>query len=157
MSTRLKIFLIIGAIIILTGLVWFFVFSHPQNPANNQIQNNNPSQGNGTQTLNISTPQGIVPVRDFTKQPVEAVAGTMALAETKDYQIIYFTQDRSFEITLLSRPIAQAQQLAESAFLNLLGVSQAGACKLNVRVSVPYRLDPAAAGGNQGLSFCIGQ
>lgn len=105
-------------------------------------------------TLTIQTPQGNVTINDITKNPIHQVTDDLVIAETPQYSIDFFPNEKSFSITLLNTPAQKARDAAEAAFLKLLGVDFSGACKLTVTTFVPADVDPNLAGTNYGLSFC---
>ena len=104
--------------------------------------------------INISTNSGAVPVKDFTKNPAEAVNGNLAVQKTGQFTIDYYPQDQSFVISLSAQPIQKSRDAAEQALLSDLGLDQITACKLKVSLTVPFNVDNNLAGQDYGLSFC---
>lgn len=105
-------------------------------------------------TVAISTPKGNVLVNNFTQNILSRTESSMIIADTSDYQIVYFQKEGSFLITLASQPATAARIKAESAFLSILNISKEQACKLTVALKIPYSVDENLAGPDYGLSFC---
>lgn len=102
----------------------------------------------------IQTSQGSVETKDFLTDFVEQSGDVLALAETKDFSIIYYKQDQVFYINLLSEPLSKALDGAENAMMNKLGIDNGQACRLKTVVRVPYSVNQQASGVDYGLSFC---
>jgi hypothetical protein len=109
-------------------------------------------------TFVIGTPQGSVTVNNFYKSAAYVTQDrqTVVLEQTSTYSIVYNTSDSGFIISLLSTPLPAARTAAETAFLQNLGISQQGACKLTVQEGVPINVSDQYPGENLGLSFCPG-
>lgn len=104
----------------------------------------------------IGTNQGGVTVKNFYKTAKEIVDQTETIIEeTKDYLILYHALESNFDIYFLSKisDFESALMVAENAFLSRVGVSKANACKLGVRVNIPYGI-ALISGGSHPLSFC---
>jgi len=164
---RTLIVIIAVVIVVIVGLVIFFAIK--QNSANSG------SAGSGTSaetlppavtstplvaptgtTFTLGTSQGNVTVNNFYNNPVFITQDqqTVVLAQTSTYSIVYNVADSSFMISLLSAPLAAARQDAETALLNILGVSESDACKLKVSEGVPISVSDEYPGENFPLSFC---
>jgi hypothetical protein len=143
-----KILKIVGVIAVIILLVYSVLVAlrSKQEPV---IQQNTTNS-----KLNISTPTGEVQVSNITQNPVEKSTDAVAIAETSDYEIIYYSKDQAFLITLLSQPAQQARDKAEDALLKHLDIGIGDACKLTVSLTVPFDVDPDLAGKDYGLSFC---
>ncbi len=115
-----------------------------------------PAAGSSSGIFNITTPEGVVTVKNFYQSAVLVTAsGSQALvARTPGYDISYYQPDNSFAISISQKPVMTARAQAEAALLEQLGISQADACKLKVTVGVPISVDPQYAGMDLGLSFC---
>ncbi len=72
------------------------------------------------------------------------------------FSIVYNGTNDFFGIGLLAEPINQARKNAETYVLELLGVSQEEACRLNYSLFVMANVNPVYAGKNLGFSFCPG-
>jgi len=107
-------------------------------------------------TFVIGTGAGGVTVTNFytTAKSVSHDQTSVLVAETDTYNITYYVPDSSFNILIAATPFDAVRTQAEAAFLAALGISQADACKLNVKVGTTVDVDPAHAGENLGLSFC---
>src|SRR4051812_12301655 len=89
--------------LIIFGIVILFIYSLVV-ALNSKKQAGTPSPS--PQTLSVPTKQGeTLQVKDFTKNPVEKVGDTMAIDETPNFSIVYFTKDQSFLITLSAEPL----------------------------------------------------
>ncbi len=115
----------------------------------------NPPSGN---IVTLQTSQGAVHINNIFKNPQQVTPDktSMLVSGTNGYDILYYAPDGSFLISISATPVTTIIAQAESAFLQLLGISKSDACKLKVQVSVPISVDPNYAGQNFGLSFCPG-
>lgn len=96
-----------------------------------------------------------ITVNNFYKQSVEIDSyGDVLLKDTPDYQLVYFSKDNAFLITIVGLQIGSARNAAETGFLNTLGITRGRACLLNVSLKVPFNVNPNASGEDYGLSFC---
>ena len=78
-----------------------------------------------------------------------------ATFKTSDqYQLIYFSKENEFLISILASPFDQIRLIAEQDFLKILGINTNQACKLQVIISTPLYVNPNEAGKNYRLSFC---
>ncbi len=77
-------------------------------------------------------------------------------ATSTEYHIVYFSQDQSFIISLISEPIGQARIDAEEFLLKTLGLNQQQLCKLKYNVLTTSSVNSEYAGENLGFSFCPG-
>ena len=72
------------------------------------------------------------------------------------YELLYFSGDSSFLISLESEPLRDARNAGEIKLLDKLGISAAEACQLKIRVATNIRVSEMYAGKELGLSFCPG-
>ena len=100
----------------------------------------------GSKNINVSN--------NFLNNPVEKTPSSTLVANNPLYQVIYFGIDKSFLITLLSKPLKQGRADAEQALLAKLNISQSQACNLKISVNVTNDVDQSLAGRELGLSFC---
>jgi hypothetical protein len=109
-------------------------------------------------TLVLGTTQGSVTTTNFYKSAAYITQDqqTVVVSDQPSYTISYNVADSSFVISLLSTPLEDARQAAESAFLSALGISQQNACKLNVYEGVPISVSDQYPGESFPLSFCGG-
>ncbi len=177
-------YLIIGSILlvlILIGFGLYFLFGRedtvPTPPGGTDFPIVDPSQGGTIPVTKVNDQNGAgVVVRDFltngTTVEDPANKGTYYLAgETgycypdgtcvrgapaTDFNIVYFPEDDSFVIALLSEPLGAARVAAEQFMLETLGISEAQLCILNYYVSTDSYVNPQFAGKNLGFSFCEG-
>ena len=104
--------------------------------------------------LSISTSEGTVKISNFFDKAEETIGDIVVVATTLNFQIIYFKKNEVFNITLKLKPLETSRDLAETRLLEVLDISQAEACKLNVEIFVPIALDEKLAGNTFGLSLC---
>lgn len=105
--------------------------------------------------LDLATPRGTVTVNNFYLTAAEVSSnGDALVTTTAAYQIVYYRQDGSFLIHVLAMPFEASRQKAEAEFLEILGVSRADACRLEVTVGTSRDVDENRAGRMYGLSFC---
>jgi hypothetical protein len=114
-------------------------------------------------TVTIPTEQGSVQTTDITKLPeIKSIGdGTYSLDGTRSdknagFSLVYYKSDNSYAIAILNEPIAQNRIAASKYLLELLQISEADACKLNVYIGTIYSVNQQLAGQNLGLSFCPG-
>jgi hypothetical protein len=108
-------------------------------------------------TITIGTTKGSVVVKNFYKSAVEVRDFGVLVRRTNEYDLVYFPGGSTFLMTISSQPVEAAVRTAEKEFIEVLGVNEQDACRLQVAITVPFSTDPAYAGKEYGLSFCIGQ
>lgn len=162
----MKKFLLIFILLLLIGVLFWGAYqlypSKKETPINvEEKREETPSGIPSIETqknydeLPIATPQGNIPVKDFRENILESnSAGEMLLVDEKDYQIVYYSPDQSFLMTLYVLPILETQKKAEDALLRILKITKEEACRLKVSIGVPYQLDPNYIGVRLPLSFC---
>lgn len=110
----------------------------------------------------IKTQSGdIVKINNFVKEskPINA-EGDLAMTPAPDaftipdYDIAFYPQGAVFRVSINTGPVDQIRNAAEKKFLEILGISQGEACKLNVYEGISKDIDESYAGINVGLSFC---
>ncbi len=99
-----------------------------------------------TETISIGTGNGAVEVKNFYKTLVDTEEGFIIMADNENYQISYDRSTSKFYVDLKTE--TASQQKSESELLNILGIGQQDACKLNVIVIQPEQTTGAR------LSFC---
>lgn len=110
--------------------------------------------------LPITTPNGIVSVKNFYKNPqTHAIndEGDLRIFENFSYDITYFPKNQSFLISISDADIWTVRTDAEENFLKILGIneiSKQSACSLAVTLAVSKFANEYAAGTDYGLSFC---
>jgi len=70
------------------------------------------------------------------------------------YQLIYFSKENEFLISILASPFEKVRQTAEQSFLTELQITKNQACKLKANITTPYYVNPNESGKNYRLSFC---
>ena len=167
-----KLFYIIGIIAVI-GIVGYLIFvfffqklrqgtggngAHlpqqgllPQTPQNSIALTSITDQFPKTPTVKLGTNQGIVEVKNFYNALADTEEGSVILKNLDAYVIAYRRDTSAFAIELFSNSIT-VRQAAETDFLNILGIGQADACKLNVQVQTPTNQSGVE---NKNLSFCL--
>ena len=102
-----------------------------------------------TEAISIGTGNGSIEVKNFYKTLVDTEEGSIIMADNENYQISYERSNSVFYIYFRNADLSQPQ--AEMDLLDILGISQQDACKLNVLV-----FQFGQSNGNS-LSFCPGQ
>ena len=103
----------------------------------------------------------VVPMDNFfrSSQSIDS-AGDLALTpapdfyNTPDYDIAFYPKGAVFRVSINKEPVEANRRAAEKRLLEILGVSQDQACKLNVYVGISKDIDESYAGVNVGLTFC---
>lgn len=80
--------------------------------------------------------------------------GDTLFSQSTDYQIMYFSKEEQFLISIMGSPFEEKRALAELNFTQVLGITQEEACKLNVIINTPSFANPEESGTNYKLSFC---
>lgn len=117
-----------------------------------------PNTASKEESFRITTKQGEVTVRDFTKNAafITQDGKTVAVVNSGKYSIVFYRPDQSFAISLLAKPFPIVRQEAERALLSTLNISEQDACKLSVYEGIPISVDQRYPGVNSPLSFCDG-
>ncbi|MBI4085782.1 MAG: hypothetical protein HY433_00880 [Candidatus Liptonbacteria bacterium] len=126
----------------------------PSAPANSPSITSITDQFPKTPTVKLGTSQGIVEVKNFYNALVDTEEGSVILKNLDDYVVAYRRDTSIFTIELFSNSQA-VRQAAETELLNILGIGQTDACKLNVTVSVPYSPGNPLNAKSSMLSFCF--
>jgi hypothetical protein len=99
-----------------------------------------------------------IKINNIYQDPIEITPGAVTITRTTDLATYFYNEDgNKFTITLNEGTIddfLQKKPLAEQEFLNILGVSQSDACKLNVQVLNGGSFDPELQGKSFPLNFC---
>jgi hypothetical protein len=74
----------------------------------------------------------------------------------KDYNILYYPAQNSFNIGIATEPLGPVRLEAEQYLMNALGISEQQMCELNYYVGTTVYVNPQYAGKNLGFSFCPG-
>lgn len=80
--------------------------------------------------------------------------GDAMFVNTDKYQIVFFSNEQQFLISILDSPFDEVRKQAEKEFLKELGISRGEACTMNVLITTPGYANPENAGRNYRLSFC---
>lgn len=107
--------------------------------------------------LQLGTSQGIVQVNNFyLANPPVVDGGDIVIKQTPNYTIVYDPIESTFWLGVTGSPFATWQNAAQQDFLTTLGVSEAGACKLDVASGVVYSPGNPDDGQDFPLTFCEG-
>lgn len=109
--------------------------------------------------LKILTNSGEMEVKNFYSLPSSKILSKnndTTLADNAYYNIYYNPQGSYFIILLYDKNLKTSREKAEADLLKLLNIKKEDACKLNLRVGVPFSVNKNYAGINLGLSFCDG-
>lgn len=74
----------------------------------------------------------------------------------KSYNISYFGNDESFNISLLEEPLGEVRRQAEQELAMRLGVAVEDLCRLKVRVGTALVTNQFVSGRDLGVSVCPG-
>jgi hypothetical protein len=154
--------LLFGGIVFLLAIlivVFYLLISRSNSTPSSNIPpstDTNENPPTTQETFVIETTEGSVLIKNFYKNPVAILPGIgLVLTTTFDYDIHFMFSDNSFTITIFNPPIVEVRRQAEEELLNILGVSEQDACKLNVHLGVHRSADSDLGGGaDYGLSFC---
>lgn len=96
-----------------------------------------------------------IEVNDFLKDATIINSNQDAVFEkNQDYEMVYLPKFNQFLITILSKPFDNARKDAEEDFIKKLGISKEEACRLEINLSVPCKIDLENCGTRHPLSFC---
>jgi hypothetical protein len=85
-------------------------------------------------TIVINTPNGGVRVRNFFAEAISKDEGVYVFIRNDKHEIAYDSTTGSFLIEVKEQPFLVGRTRAEQALVAWLGVSQADACKLSLRL-----------------------
>jgi hypothetical protein len=80
--------------------------------------------------------------------------GDVLFLDTGQFHLVYFSKEDEFLISILANPFEEVRRSAELAFLSTLKIDETTACKLNVTITSPIRINPDLKGQILKLSFC---
>ena len=167
------IFIGAGAVIVLQAHKQVVANPSPSFP----IASSTNASGTGVSTVTIATQDGNrVVVKDFIHNGVTAhdtqnpgnyyLVGAVGYcnadgtcpsgAPSDEYNVVYFSQDKSFIVGLIKEPIGLARLDAEQFLMTQLGLTQAQMCNLKYQVLTSSDVNDFYAGENLGFSFCSG-
>jgi hypothetical protein len=107
-------------------------------------------------SFTIGTPSGSVQVNNFyAANPPFDGDGNLIIVSAADYYIDYTPSNSSFWLAVSGGSFNTVRPEVEAAFLNVLGINQTDACKLNVSEGVTYSSGDPLDGQSFPLSFCI--
>lgn len=156
---------IIIVALFLFALTIFFLNKKNKDEKNESVQRFTPSPLPTTElpksSFNFQKPEGFkinisgLEVNNFYNFDTEVnERGDVTFVKNALYQILYFSEEDEFLISVLSSPFEQARSRAELDFLNKLEINKNQACQLKVNISTPNFVNPNESGKNYKLSFC---
>ncbi|MFA5961412.1 MAG: hypothetical protein WC848_01875 [Parcubacteria group bacterium] len=171
MSTRRKIFFGIILLLSITSILLFWLSQKNKKTDNNQPETNQNTAkkelpiihgekpATAIDTFTIATQTGTVAVNNIYKLPDAKPLDLdgVNFKNTQYYYMAYYPKQQGFIIAMMDPNIQKAREIAESDFLDILGITKDQACQLNVSLTVPPTVNETASGGNYGLSFCPGE
>ena len=96
-----------------------------------------------------------IPVNNFLKTAIKInPSGNILIKDGGTYQITVYTSTGQFLLSIQQSPFEETRNIAEKAFLDLLGVEKNQACKLDVSITTPFFANPDLADEIFPLSFC---
>lgn len=96
-----------------------------------------------------------IAVNDFKAKAARVTEdGDTVLAETSNYQIVFYEKTQEFTISLTGTDFEKSRLAAENAFLLNLEIDRANACRLFVNEYVPNTVNNEHSGQILPLSFC---
>jgi hypothetical protein len=115
-------------------------------------------------TLEVGASTGTMLVKNFTKVPdiLPSFEGNVYISYPADinneveYEINYFSSDRSFLIVLAKEPIGETRRRAVEDLKNRLAVSDKDLCALAAEVRTPPWINDFYAAVNLGFPGCPG-
>ncbi len=107
-------------------------------------------------TLTLGTAKGSVTMKNFYKNPVYLADTQQSVVVRQDasYAIVYDIPGNRFTLNLFGASFGASRQTAEAGLLDVLGINEQDACRLNVYESASGLLFAAHAGQSLTLSFC---
>lgn len=171
----MKYILIIPAILVVVlGVIAFFIFRPTMQDTPEQSQSGDPFQTGQsvpvTQTqparqIPLNSTQGTVMVPSFIEDaPVLQLdsASYHYVTYNEDYMPvdpaygIVYGSDGSLSVGVFLEPLGASRLKAETKLRQMTSLTDAQLCSLNVQVSVPSSVNETLSGRNLGLSFCPG-
>jgi hypothetical protein len=172
MSQMKRYILIIFTVIILVGVVFWWLASRSYTPADRitkeleidrTLVTSTPTEGSII-FPSVQSPQQKISARNFLADSdvvdwdggTTFMLGAGTIDEEEVYQLFYYAPDQSISIVLLREPFADIRLVAEDQLKNRLGVDESALCAMNIRVNIPQFASDVWSGANLGLSFCPG-
>lgn len=129
--------------------------------------NRSSQRGSSPALLVVKTATGTISVKDFTVGPgISKTTGTFYVTYPAtgdittpgsiEYQIFYFTDDRSFLVAILKEPIGVIRRRASADLANRLGISRTLLCNLVSNVTVAPGTNDEYDGLSLGFPNCPG-
>ena len=80
--------------------------------------------------------------------------GDALISNTSTYQILYFSIEDQFLISIQDKNFESTRKVAEVDLLRILNIDEEAACKLNIIETTPNFVNPDKAGYNYQMIFC---
>ena len=156
-----KIIIVLIVLILLT-LTFFLIKDRKTQETETIFEKNIPSEETSSSVLLPTNSQNSstitisgVKMKDFYKSdPKVNERGDVTLADEEGFDILYFSKENSFLISILGSPFESVRIDGEREFLNLLNINETEACKLDVAITTPLFANRNEAGKIYKLSFC---
>lgn len=160
-----KKILLLFAIFVVLILISFFLVNYFNNKNKKEIGTPTyspvPSGNLPTSSTSFQKPKGQkivisgIEVNNFyNKNPQINQREDVTFVDTSKFQILYFSQENEFLISIMDSPFETVRLEAERQFLKELGINEENACGLKVTISTPGFVNPEESGRNYKLSFC---
>ncbi|MFH1971552.1 MAG: hypothetical protein ABIJ05_04180 [Patescibacteria group bacterium] len=155
--------IIIFVALILIVFVFYLVLSKRNSKNNPTINNNLPLPAGVLPTASPTFKKPIgptIPISDvnvnnfYNLNPKINERGDVTFVDRQNFQILYFSKENEFLISILGSPFEESRQEAEKEFLKQLNINEEKACQLKVIISTPNFANPNESGQNYKLSFC---
>lgn len=150
---RYKTFLIVSVAILLSFAYFYFEGIKQTEPTQQVTPQEVATPKQTPPAAKITVGDGVF-VDNFKVSATPLPGGDSKLIHEDGYEILYLEKFDSFLISILKQPFEVYRQVAETALLSQLGISQTDACRLDVTITTPAYVDPALGGNNFSLSFC---
>lgn len=110
---------------------------------------------NDEEKMTISAGGSDIKINNLYKNPVSILNHSGVLfQQTSDFEMLFYSSDQGFIVSLLNPDLKKVREEAEKAFLDTLGISKEQACLLKISLGTTADINLEAAGQNYGLSFC---
>lgn len=158
----MKKYIIIGAVIVLLIIGgWLFLAHGNASPSINSITAQSAAKSDSlgpiyhvpsSTTIVLGATKGSVTINNFYKEALGSQDQFIVIAQNSNYEITYDTDTNVFYLSIANSSADANQIQAENAFMTILGITQADACRLNVEEGFTQGF--STKNTQLGLSFC---
>lgn len=158
-----KKIIILLSVLVLTGSVFYLILSKKKSVNDQTIDESLQLPTGVLPTASPTFPKPIgptIPISDvnvnnfYNLNPTINERGDVTFIDRQNFQILYFSKEKEFLISILGSPFETNRQEAEKEFLKQLALTEEKACLLTVNISTPSFVNPDESGQNYKLSFC---